>query len=205
MPSLLRIDCSPRVTQSHSRRLADFIESQWTAKHPDGQIIYRDLAKSDIPHISNETISGFHSRQDEMTWALKEATSLSDELIKELKSADELLISSPLYNLSCPSVLKAYIDQIVRSGHTFRLRPDGNYEGLLKGKNAYLALVMGAHYTQEAHRPPDFQQAYLRAILGFIGLEVSSVFSLEGTADPSALKQNLPTIHNQITQQFSTL
>lgn len=205
MPTLLRIDCSPRIAQSHSRRLADFIESKWTASNPGGHVLYRDLAKSEIPHISNETISAFHSRPEEMPLALKEASALSDELIKELKKADEILISSPLYNLSNPSVLKAYIDQIVRSEHTFTLKPDGSYEGLLEGRRVYLALVMGAHYTQASHRPPDFQQAYLKAILSFIGLEVSGVFSLEGTADPAALKRNLPAIHQQITNKFLSL
>lgn len=205
MSTLLRIDCSPRIAPSHSRRLADFIESKWIANHPEGHIQYRDLAKSEIPHISNETISAFQSQPEGMTLALKDASALSDELVKELKSADEILISSPLYNLSSPSVLKAYIDQVVRSGHTFTVKPDGSYEGLLKGRRVYLALVMGAHYTQASHRPSDFQQAYLKAILSVIGLEVSRVFSLEGTADPAALKHNLPAIQQQITNEFSSL
>lgn len=203
MPTLLRIDCSPRTKQSHSRRLADFIESKWLELYPRASVVYRDLIKTHVPHISNDTITGFHTPSSEMTLALKEATALSDELISEVKQADEIIISSPLYNLSTPSVLKAYIDQIVRSGHTFRVRTDGSYEGLLKGRKVHLALVMGANYTNDSHRLPDFQQSHLKAILNLIGLEIANVFSLEGTADYKALERNLPLIHNQIVKEFS--
>lgn len=205
MPTLLRIDCSPRTKKSHSRRLADFIESKWLELYPRSTVLYRDLLKTNIPHISNDTIAGFHTPSSEMTLILKEATALSDELISEFKQADEIIISSPLYNLSTPSVLKAYIDQIVRSGHTFEVKADGSYEGLLKGRKVHLALVMGANYTDDSYRLPDFQQAHLKAILGLIGLEVTNVFSLEGTADYKVLKKNLPTVHNQIITEFSAL
>ncbi len=199
MPTLLRIDCSPRLEQSHSRQLADFIESRWKTLHPDGHVIYRDLAWKPVPHLSNETIAGFQCSPENMTDQLKAATAVSDELIAELKNATEVIISSPLYNLSTPSVLKAYIDQIVRSGHTFAVRDDGSYQGLLAGRKVHLALVMGASST----RFPDFQQNYLKAVLNIIGLEVANVFRLEDTSNPEAVTKNLPLIHHQITKQFS--
>lgn len=199
MPTLLRIDCSPRLRQSHSRQLADLIESRWKVLYPTARVIYRDLAKRPVPHLNNEAIAGFQSHPENMTDELKSATAISDELICELKNASEIIISSPLYNLSTPSVLKAYIDQIVRSEHTFSVRNDGSYQGLLTDRKVHLALAMGA----SSNSVPDFQQSYLKAILSMIGLEVENVFSLEDTINPETLRKNLSLVQHQIQNQLS--
>jgi FMN-dependent NADH-azoreductase len=52
---------------------------------------------------------------------------VSDDLVAEMKSADHILIGTPMYNFSIPAILKAYIDQIVRSGVTVSTA----YEGML--------------------------------------------------------------------------
>lgn len=49
-----------------------------------------------------------------MTPGLRAATARSDQRISELQSADELLISTPMYNFGIPAALKAWIDQVVR-------------------------------------------------------------------------------------------
>ena len=202
MTRLLRIDASARTVGSHSRRLADFVEASWRAQNPNGKVVYRDLVKTPIPHIQNETILGFYTPASDMTLPLKMATALSDELITELKSCDEILISSPLYNLSIPSNLKAYIDQIVRVGHTFQVTEEGQYYGLLKGKKAYLALVKGANYSGTPMEAYDFQQPYLKAILSYLGIELTEVFCLEGTSHPESLELNMPKILTQIKNRF---
>lgn len=146
MKTLLRIDSSSRTQGSHSRELADYLETKWRALYPSGKVIYRDLVTSVIPHIHNTTIQRFYTSKERMTEEVVAATALSDQLIKELSVADEILISSPLYNLNIPSNLKAYIDHIVRIDHTFGIHKDGSYYGLLKDKKAYLALVKGGTY-----------------------------------------------------------
>lgn len=203
MTTLLRIDASSRTEGSHSRSLADFAEARWKERNPNGKVIYRDLVKTAIPHIHNDTIAGFYTPADTMTLALKEATALSDELIAELKSADQILISSPLYNLSVPSNLKAWIDQVTRVGHTFGITEEGAYYGLLKGKKAYLALVKGGSYAGTPMEAYDFQGPYLRSILQHMGIEVTEVFSLEGSSEAKALTHNLPIIHDQIAKTFN--
>lgn len=136
MKTLLRIDSSSRFAGSHSRQLADSIETAWRSTHPGAKVIFRDLVATHIPHICEDTIEGFHTPEHTQDNRLKEATALSNLLISELKEADEILISSPLYNLCTPSRLKAWIDQVVRFGHTFTVDENGGYRGLLAGKTA---------------------------------------------------------------------
>lgn len=202
MQTLLRIDASSRKEGSYSRKLADYIEAKWRSKYPTGKVIYQDLVENNILHIHNHTIAGFYTPVEKMTKELIQATALSDELIEELKQADELLISSPLYNLNVPSNLKAYIDQVTRVGHTFGINDDGSYFGMLKGKSAYLALVKGGSYQGTPMEAYDFLGSYLKAILGHMGIAVESIFSLEGTSQANKLQTNLQEVHHQVNQFF---
>jgi len=74
-----------------------------------------------------------------------------------------------MWNFGIPSSLKAWIDQVVRAGKTFKYVPDG-VEGLAKGKRAILALASGGVFTEGPWMSWDFVEPYLRQILGFIGI-----------------------------------
>lgn len=201
MKRLLRIDCSSRTVGSHSRTLADYFEKKWKLVNSSGTVIYRDLAKQQLPHIQNNTIEGFYTPLEHMSPESKKATALSDELIKELKSADDILISSPLYNLNIPSNLKAYLDQVVRIGYTFNINEKGYY-GLLEGKSAYLATAKGGLYRGTFMESYDFQEPYLKAILEHMGIKVRGLFSLEGTSVNGILEQNKQMAQESIDQSF---
>ncbi len=98
MPTLLRIDASARSEGSHTRALADRFLAGWRARHPDGAVIRRSLADEPVPHLTEETILAFQAGA-----SAGGPAGLSDVLIDELRRADHLLISSPLYNLNVPS------------------------------------------------------------------------------------------------------
>ncbi|HBJ92076.1 MAG TPA: FMN-dependent NADH-azoreductase, partial [Hyphomonadaceae bacterium] len=153
MANLLRIDASARIEESHSRALGDYFETAWEAanpitrrflsKTPKNEIVRRDLAARPISHIANSTIAGFYTPPDGFTPDLYAATAMSDELIAELQATDTLVITTPLYNFSVPSSLKAWIDQIMRIGHTFSF--DGeNFGGLLQVKDDVIICAYGA-------------------------------------------------------------
>lgn len=108
---LLRIDASARIEGSHSRRLGDLVEAQWRLAHPQGERVHRDLAHAAPPHIAGATIQGFYAPPEQLTPPLREATALSDTLVAELRSADTVLIASPMYNYGPPSALKAWVDR----------------------------------------------------------------------------------------------
>ena len=183
MPSLLRIDSSPRGAGSHSKFIADAVQSQLTINTPDIDICLRDLSNQEIPSISQDTITGFFTPKENFTPVLEEATSLSDKLIKEIREADTLIISAPMYNFGVPSSLKAWIDQIVRVGETFNFDETG-FSGLVGGKKAILALSYGAKgYVENGELSSmNFFETYLVALLKFIGIEDITIFRIEGTS-----------------------
>ncbi|MGB1092938.1 MAG: FMN-dependent NADH-azoreductase [Oceanobacter sp.] len=183
MPSILRIDTSPRVADSHSRAIADLVEKAFMSGDSAYKVTRRDLASMEIPALSQAAITGFFSPKDGLSEELQQATALSDELIAELQGADTLLISAPLYNFGAPSSLKAWIDQIVRVNETFSF--DGSsFGGLVRAKRAILALSYGAQgYAPGAEMSAaNFLEPYLAFVLKFLGVEDVQVFRIEGTS-----------------------
>lgn len=191
MTRLLRIDASARTTDSISRRYADLFVERWLQTHPNDKLVVRDLAHTPIPHISAMTISAYYTPPEQMNAEMKSATRLSDELIAELRAADLLLISTAMYNFTLPSALKAWVDQIVRIGHTFNYTPGQGFTGLLQGKHAIIVSASGADFSGEAMRFMDFLTPYLKALFGFLGFQSVETIALEGTSiDPIAFERS---------------
>ena len=165
---LLRIDSSARGT-SVTRKLTAAFTDAWKTQHPGGSVIGRDTCSSSLPLITDEW-SATYSDPSTLSVAQREYLSISDSLIAELSNADTILIGAPMYNLSVSAPLKAWIDQVVRVGKTFAYGPTGP-KGLLGGKKTVVVTARGGSYTLDFAAPNfDHEEAYLRRILGFIGL-----------------------------------
>ena len=75
-----------------------------------------------------------------------------------------------MYNFAIPSVLKAWIDQIVRVGKTVAYGPSGR-QGLLGNKRVFVITARGGAYEKGTPSEKfDFQEPYLRHIFGFMGV-----------------------------------
>lgn len=178
MTTLLQINSSLFSDGGQSSQLAEAFVAAWAAKHHDGKVVKRDLSADPVPHLDAARFQAFLAKPDDRTAAQQEVVAYSDGLIDELKAADILVLGLPLYNFGIPSVLKAYFDHIARAGVTFRYTENGPV-GLLTGKKVYVFAARGGQY---AGTPLDTQTAFIRNLLGFIGItEVEFVYA-EGLA-----------------------
>ncbi len=169
MPTLLHIDSSP-LESSISRELTREFVKTWTNTHPDGKVIYRDLAASAPKPVDTAWIYSAYTPETSRTSEQKAIVALSDELIAELEHADEYVIGVAMHNFSIPSVLKLWIDQIVRKGSTFTYAETGP-QGLLHGKKATILAASGGVYEPGTPTASlNFIDPYLKTILGFIGV-----------------------------------
>ena len=137
MPTLLVIEVSPRHAFSTSRRLTAHFIDAWKAAHPGSVVVVRDLIKTPPPFVDHARIGGAFTPREQHSPESAAAIKVSDELVAEIKAADEIVIGTPMFNFSIPAVLKAYIDQIVRVGVTV----SPNNVGLLTGKKATVILA----------------------------------------------------------------
>ncbi|MEK0362317.1 FMN-dependent NADH-azoreductase [Pseudomonas sp. CBC3] len=187
MEQLLVINTSPQRSGSYSRKMTERFVHLWRLRYPSGEIIHRELGNQPIPHVDERWIQAAFTPPETRDHQQKDTLTLSDELVSELKQATQIVIGCPMHNLSVPSTLKAYIDQIIRMGITTRLvpgTPGSPYAGLLHDKKAYLLLVRGGHGYEkgEAYAHMNFQEPYLTAVLGMLGIHDVTTVSLEYTA-----------------------
>jgi FMN-dependent NADH-azoreductase len=182
MPKLLKIEVSPRGDHSYSRQLAQQFVEQWEKTHSGGEVVVRDLVKTDLPYIELPWIMAAYTDSATHSSEQKAALEIGYELIAELKTADEYLLSTPMYNFNLPAKLKAYIDHIVRSGHTFQVNKDGSYSGLLEGKKATVIIASAGDYKPGTPAAGmDAETPYLKSILGFVGVTDVQFIQAGGT------------------------
>jgi len=105
-----------------------------------------------------------------------------DDLIAELKSADEFVIGVPMHNFSIPGALKLWIDQVARVGETFSYE-NGVPAGLLHHKKATFLVASGGVYDQGTPGfALNFIEPYLQSLFTFIGVKETTFISASGTA-----------------------
>lgn len=181
-PTLLHIDSSPRGAASLSRQLTAEYAVQWKQAHPNGTILRRDLATSELPILTAEWISASFTPEASRTPAQRELLRISDTLIAEMNAADEYVIGLPMHNFTIAAALRLWVDQIVRVGKTFAY-VDGLPTGLLRNKRATFFIATGGVYTPGSSMAScDFAGPYLRTIFGFIGVTETRFHTAGGAA-----------------------
>ena len=173
---IYQIDSSARKKGSTSRALAKKLLER--IKKPGDEITYRDL-DDEMLFVSGLTESGMNIEEKDQTAEHKKMFELSDKLVKELKESDVIIISAPIYNYGPPATLKAWSDLAARVGETFRFKPNGRREGLLKNKRAYLVITSGG---TKLNSREDFLTPWLKFILNFFGIEKIDVVSADQMA-----------------------
>jgi FMN-dependent NADH-azoreductase len=173
---IYQIDSSARKDGSTSRALAKKLLDK--IKKPEDKIIYRDL-DDEMVFVSGLTESGMKIEEKDRTEHHKKMFELSDKLVSELKESDIIIISAPIYNYGPPATLKAWADLAARVGETFKFKPNGRREGLLKNKSAYLVVTSGGTKLNSSE---DFLTPWLKFILNFFGIEKVEVVSADQMA-----------------------
>ncbi len=160
MATLLHIDSSPMGASSVSRHLSRTYVESWKTSHPGGRVITRDLTRSGLTAITADWVAAAYTPEGTRT----------PEQRALLAKSDELAIGVSMHNFNIPSVLKLWIDQVVRVGKTFAY-VDGSPKGLLEGKKATLLVATGGKYGPGSGLEfLNFIEPYLKTLFGFIGI-----------------------------------
>lgn len=193
MPTLLHIDASPRGDYSISRKVSAAFADAWKQANPGGKVIYRDLTTSNLTFVDLDWIAGAYTAPEQHNDAHKKALAISDTLIAELLSADQVIIGTPMYNFSTPAVLKAWIDHIVRIGKTFKPSAAG-IDGLAGGRKVTVAIASGSNYLpRKPFAAYDRESEYLKQIFGFIGITDVKIILAGDTNDVTQGKVDVQT------------
>ncbi|MFJ9679951.1 FMN-dependent NADH-azoreductase [Streptomyces sp. NPDC101194] len=159
MATLLHLDSAVFPEGSASRDVSAAFVQAWREQHPDGQVVYRDLAAAPLPHLDAAAVAA--GAEDP----------LRRELADELAAADAVLIGAPMYNFSIPSTLKAWLDQVIIVGHN--AGPDGPVAGT---PITVVASRGGSYAVGTPREDAEFVQNYLEKLLtSMFGAEVDFI------------------------------
>ena len=164
---IYQIDSSARKEGSTSRALAKKLLNK--IKKPNDEMVF----------VSGLTESGMNIDEKDQNENHKKMFELSNQLVKELKESDIIIISAPIYNYGPPATLKAWSDLVARIGETFKFKENGRREGLLRNKRAYLVITSGG---TKLNSKEDFLTPWLKFILNFFGIEKVDIISADQMA-----------------------
>lgn len=176
MATLLQINSSIFGDNGHSTTLATEWSRQWQQRHPDGEVIVRDLGAPLVPHLDAATLVAFGTAAAERSADQQARVDFADQLLAEIERADSIVLGLPMYNFGVPSALKAYFDHIARAGVSFHYTASGP-EGLLTDKPVTVLAARGGMY---AGSDADGQTPYIKQFLGFLGLHQVEFIYAEG-------------------------
>lgn len=150
--------------KSRTFKISDsFIES-YHQSHPEDEIITLDLYKEGIGLLTADDIN--------TVFGPKTEESRNHPILKyayQFAEADKYVIAEPLWNLSIPAILKAYIDYICVTGITFKYTAEGSV-GLCQGRKAINISARGGEYSVEPFSSFEMGDRYLRTLFGFLGI-----------------------------------
>lgn len=188
MKQLLHLDASALGAGSVTRELSAAIVARWQAASPGLAVAYRDLDADPVPHLTAGTLARANPAE----------AAEGERLLEQFLAADAVVIGAPMYNFGIPSTLKAWIDRIAVAGRTFRYTEAGP-QGLAGGKQVVVASGRGSALG-DGH-PADFQEAYLRQVFGFLGIDDLTFVRAEGVAlSPDHRAAALAAAHAAIPQ-----
>lgn len=179
---LLHIDSGILGDNSVTRRLSASVATAWKKRHRGLNIVHRDLATNPLGHLSGSHLAAAAASPAERSPELAHDLAEGAKALEEFLEADVVVIGAPMYNFSIPSQLKAWIDRIAVAGKTFRYTEKGP-QGLAGGKKVIVASSRGGFYNKESGLAGlDHQEAYLRTVLGFLGVTDVEFVRAEGVA-----------------------
>ncbi|MBE7080335.1 MAG: ACP phosphodiesterase [Clostridiales bacterium] len=125
-----------------------------------GEITEIDLTKENLTPLNRVSLE---ERERLLKSGETDAPML--QYAKQFAQADEIVIAAPFWDLSFPSILKIYMEQITVAGITFEYR-NGVPTGLCKAKRlVYITTAGGEIFC-------DFGYAYIKAIAtNFFGIQ----------------------------------
>ncbi|TWB43779.1 FMN-dependent NADH-azoreductase [Nitrospirillum pindoramense] len=177
---ILHIDSSFMNDTSGSRDLSAALVTALRDRHPGADVVRRDLVRHAIPHLDAPIAAGFR----EIGLATFDTATLAEhkrsaDLVQELLTSDIIVIGAPMYNFSIPTQLKAWIDRVVQPARTFKYTATGPI-GLGGGRRVIVVSTRGGFYENTPLAALDFQESYLKAVFGFMGIHDVEILRAEG-------------------------
>jgi FMN-dependent NADH-azoreductase len=187
MTTVLYITAHPlSETESATLQTGGAFMEEYRSANPSHAVTHIDLFDSFVPPLDTEIFQGWARLQkgepfDGLDSSAQSKIARLAEIVDQFVAADKYVFAAPLWNLSYPPVLKAYIDAIFVAGKTFRYTLEGPV-GLLMGKKAVHIQASGGVYSSGQAADLNLGHRHLYESLQFFGVETLEPIFVEGLA-----------------------
>lgn len=163
---MLVIDCCLRGEDSATRR---YYQAYLEAAAPE-RVEMVELARLGLRPLDWETLAlrdrlSAEGRFDHVLF----------HLARQFRDAEEILIAAPFWDLSFPSLLKVYLEQVSVAGLTFGYTQEGQCVGHCRARRLLYFSTCGG-YVGEEH----LGFAYVKALGAMLGIPECVPYILEG-------------------------
>ncbi|KVG67619.1 FMN-dependent NADH-azoreductase [Burkholderia cenocepacia] len=188
--NILHLDSSILGSNSITRELSAAVVADIQAQHGPANVTYRDLVRDEIRHLTGPIAAGFRQIDaGEFDDETAQEHLLSELIVTEFLANDVIVIGVPMYNFSVPSQLKAWFDRLAQVGRTFRYTEAGPV-GLAGGRKVIVVSARGGFYAGAPLAHMDFQESYLKAFFGFLGISDVRFVRAEGASKGQVVRDN---------------
>ncbi|KMT20985.1 FMN-dependent NADH-azoreductase [Clostridium cylindrosporum] len=174
MSKVLYIKANPNPEGSRTVEISDKFIEEYKKLNPNDEVITLDLYNEDIDFLNMEDLNTLFSEKDNENTENKVL-----RYAYQFKSADKFVFSAPMWNLSFPAILKAYMDYVTVSGITFKYTSEGPV-GLCTGKKAVYVATRGSVFSSGPAESFEMGERYMKALLGFLGVYNVETIIAEG-------------------------
>lgn len=171
--NVLHVIANPRPAEtSVSKKLASEFFAALTEKNPDVVVNNVDLYQTKPPYVSAEALNYFWGPIANPAYipskSEESAANFSNNNAQALIDADVLVLTMPVWLNSMPSILKAWLDQILVPGKMFTF----GAEGLIP--THHLKTVVLLVSSDQVYKEGDIRDGLtpaIRAIFAYIGVD----------------------------------
>lgn len=188
---LLFIEASPRKENSSSSRVANAFVEAYQQANPDHEVEHLPLFDIELPSFTAE---GANQKMAQIVDMISRGSGIEATgewagvvtEIERLRSADKVIVSTPIWNFSIPYRLKHYFDIVCQPGLSFYVNEQGQYIGTITDKPIQFVLSSGSPYEvrfplESDGTKTDFARPYLEHIARFIGFDDIRFIKIEPT------------------------
>ena len=194
---LLFVDCcvSQRGPGSRTRALADAFLKAFRAAHPGAEVETLDLPALELPPFTPEMLNDRDALASVEAWDAPVF-----DLARQFRGADRIAVAAPFWDLSFPTVLRAYIEYISANGLTYHYEADGCHGDCRADRLVYL--TSGGDFERE----DSLGVLYWRQLCAMFGIpQFDYVFAGGMDIDPAqtpALLEGACALARRLAEEF---
>jgi FMN-dependent NADH-azoreductase len=188
---LLYVRCNPKPeSQSACLRVGREFVRHYMLRYPEHEVEELDLYGTNLPEVDATVFSGQATLAgggdyENLDFDAQNKVDRINELCTQFLSADRLVLAAPMWSMTFPPRLKAWLDCVVLNGRALRVRPD-HVEGLLDDSTRRAVFIQscGGVYTGFFASRFNYGAVYLKNLLLFLGYDDFIRLAVDGTGRP---------------------